>query len=66
MINSMYVAINNGKNGKYAVLMMDLGYRKAFVSFDRNLCAELAGITLMDLYAKEIGTVIPLKVADKK
>lgn len=47
------VVVKNGKNGKpYTALVMELGYRQAFLSFDRNLCAELLGISVPDLMSE--------------
>ena len=47
------VVVKNGKNGKpYTALVMDLGYRQAFLSFDRDLCAELLGVSVLDLMSE--------------
>ena len=48
------VVVKKSKNGKlYSALLADLGYRIAFLSFDRNLCAELLGMSVIDLLSEE-------------
>lgn len=40
-----------GKNGKaYCYAYVNLGYRKAVLTFDKNLISELFDIPLKDLY----------------
>lgn len=47
------VIVKIGKNEKpYTALVMDLGYRQAFLSFDRNLCAELVGVSITELMSE--------------
>lgn len=39
------------KNGnEYVALVVDLGYRKAVLTFDRSLIAELYGMSIRELY----------------
>lgn len=41
------------KEGKeYIVMVADLGYRKAAITFDRSLIAELLGMSIKELYEK--------------
>ena len=48
------VIVKKGKNGKlYSALIADLGYRNAYLSFDRNLCAEVLGMSVIDLLSEE-------------
>ncbi len=43
------------KEGReYIVMLADLGYRKAAVTFDRSLIAELLGMSVKELYEKTI------------
>lgn len=44
---------NKNKEGKeYVVMSVDLGYRKAAITFDRYLIAEICGISVKELYEK--------------
>lgn len=53
MKKELKVVVKNGKNGKpYTALVMELGYRQAFLSFDRNLCAELLRVSVPDLMSE--------------
>ena len=48
------VIVKKGKNSKlYSALVAELGYRTAYLSFDRNLCAELLGMSVIDLLSEE-------------
>ena len=50
----LHVIVKKGKNGKlYSALVADLGYRLAHLSFDRNLCAELLGLSVVDMLSEE-------------
>lgn len=41
------------KEGKeYVVMQVDLGYRKAAITFDKSLIAELLGMSIKELYEK--------------
>lgn len=61
-MNKLKVVVKTGKNGKlYAALIMELGYRTAYLSFDRNLCAELAGISVPELLMCEQSFEINIK-----
>lgn len=52
---------NKNKEGTHSELCIDLGYRKAVLSFDRALCAELADMTVKELLEKPAGTIIKIK-----
>lgn len=42
------------KSGKdYFALCVDLGYRIAYLNFDKVTCMELLGISLAELYAMD-------------
>lgn len=44
------------KNGKtYRMLVVDLGYREATISFDDNIIAEILGVSVGSLYAYPVG-----------
>lgn len=51
---TLKVIVKQGKNGKlYSALVAELGYRTAYLSFDRNLCAELVGVSVPELMSSE-------------
>lgn len=53
-MKGLKVVVKVGKNGNlYTALVADLGYRKAYLSFERYLCAELVGVTLAELMSGE-------------
>lgn len=53
-MKELKVIVKKGKNEKlYSALVAELGYRTAFLSFDRNLCAELLGISVIELLSEE-------------
>ena len=58
----LYVTCSTSKRGsKYYALVLDLGYRKHFLSFDTSLCAEVLGISVEELYsAYDSGSTIEL------
>lgn len=44
---------NKSKEGKeYIAMNVDLGYRKAVITFDKYLIAEICGISVKELYEK--------------
>ena len=46
-----YVTCSTSKRGtKYYALVLDLGYRRHFLSFDTSLCAEILGVSVEELY----------------
>lgn len=48
---NLYVKIGTGTTGKkYAAIVVDLGYRTATLTFDRNLCAELLRVPIHELF----------------
>lgn len=53
----MYVQVEISKKSgsKYVALVLDLGYRKAFLSFDSNLCAEVLQISVQQLMTGDCG-----------
>lgn len=56
-MNVVVEVFNSKKTGKKcAALVIDLGYRKAFVSFDVNLIGELLNCSVRDVYDLEHGT----------
>lgn len=56
---TMYVESRTSKNGKpYVALVCDFGYRKAIVSLDASLIAEISGKSFADIYALQDGEVI--------
>lgn len=42
--------ISKKNNTRYVVAYIDLGYRKVFVSFDKNTIAELFNIPVAEVY----------------
>lgn len=49
----VFISKKSGK--KCAALIYDFGYRKAFLSFDSNLIAEILGISVRDLVDADVG-----------
>lgn len=60
----LYVACSTSKRGsKYYALVLDLGYRKHFLSFDTSLCAEVLGISVEELFGTyDSGDSIEVKI----
>lgn len=53
--NLKVIVQKKNKEGRdYVVMEADLGYRKAAITFDRALIAELLGISIKELYEKLI------------
>lgn len=53
-MKELKVIVKTGKNGNlYTALVAELGYRTAYLSFDRNLCAELVGVSVPELMSGE-------------
>lgn len=50
------VNVSRKSGNKYAALVLDLGYRKAYLSFDTNLIAECMNCSVRDVFDMEIGT----------
>lgn len=44
------VGVGKESGKKYAVALIDLGYRKVNVTFDKGTIAELFGIPVADVY----------------
>lgn len=59
----IYVEIKKNKEGegKHAELIADLGYRKAVLSYDRGLCAELTDKKVGELMGEPIGSKHKIK-----
>lgn len=50
------VFVSKKTNKKCSAVVADLGYRKAFLSFDINLIAELLNCSVRDVYELDVGT----------
>lgn len=50
------VSISKKSGNQYAALVADLGYRKAYLSFDTNLIAEILNCSVRDVFDLDIGT----------
>lgn len=50
------------KEKPYDVIYVDVGYRKINLTFDRNVIAEILGLSVLDLLSLPVGTVIVLGV----
>lgn len=42
----------NKEDNEYVAMIVDLGYRKAILTVDRGLIAEVCGISIKELYEK--------------
>ena len=49
-----FISKKSGK--KCSAVVLDLGYRKAFLSFDANLIGELLNCSVRDVFELEVGT----------
>lgn len=52
---NLKVTVQKGKSKEgndYIVMKVDLGYRKAAITFDKYLIAEICGISVKELYEK--------------
>lgn len=56
----IYAKYESAKEKPYDVIYVDLGYRKVNLTFDRNVIAEILGISAFDLFSLPLGTVIIL------
>ena len=50
----------SAKGKPYDVIMVDLGYRKIALTFDRNTISEILGISFADLYNLPVDTIKPI------
>lgn len=57
-----YVLHAQGKKSDYFALIADLGYAKRYISFDRQLLAELLGLCVADLMTIPLGETKAVKV----
>ena len=47
----------SAKGKPYDVIMVDLGYRKIALTFDRNTISEILGMSFADLYNLPVDTI---------
>lgn len=54
--NIVYSKRMSGKGKPYDMISVDVGYRTIALTFDRSICAELLGVSMVDLYNLPVDT----------
>lgn len=54
-------SISKKTNKPFAMLILDIGYRMAILSFDTSLCAEALGVSVKDLMTLDDGDYVVIE-----
>ena len=53
-MKKLFIKVGKGRNGQnYSAICVNLGYCTKIISFDRNTCAEMLDMSVIDLLKEE-------------